>query len=178
MSYKNRIEGKLQQNNPREVWAGVRTITGMKNAGGSQEGTKERADELNLEAGPMSSPEGSHPLTTPPTIPATPAITIPIKVPTLWKTSCVVPVPKKGRPSAPKDFRPVALTSHVMKTFERMVLEHLRPLVRDCLDPLQFAYQTDIGVEDAIICLLHRAYTHLERPQSMVSRGVNGYKKL
>ena len=28
--YKNRIEGKLQQNNPREVWAGLRTITGMK----------------------------------------------------------------------------------------------------------------------------------------------------
>ncbi|KAK0134692.1 putative RNA-directed DNA polymerase from transposon BS [Merluccius polli] len=90
------------------------------------------------------------------------------KVPTLWKTSCVVPVPKKGRPSAPKDFRPVAPTSHVMKTFERMVLEHLRPLVRDCLDPLQLAYQTDIGV-DAIICLLSQSlHTHLERPQSMV----------
>ena len=271
--YKNRIEGKLQQNNPREVWAGLRTITGMKNAGGSQEGTKERADELNLffnrfdsptgarptppspsctthlsaipqdpgmaafapplpappslslpfhnskVAGPMSSPGISHSLITPPTIPVTPATTNPFintsyvrrqltrirtykargpddisprvlkicaeqlagvfthlfglslrlkKVPTLWKTSCVVPVPKKGRPSAPKDFRPVALTSHVMKIFERMVLEHLRPLVRDCLDPLQFAYQTNIGVEDAIICLLHRAYTHLERPQSMV----------
>ena len=55
-----------------------------------------------------------------------------------------------------------------MKTFERLVLNNLRPLVRDCLDPLQFAYQTDVGVEDAIICLLHRAYTHLERPQSMV----------
>ena len=167
----------------------------------------------------MSSPEGSHPLTTPPTTPVTTAITTPTintshvrrqltrirsnkargpddisprvlkiceeqlagvfthlfglslrlnKVPTLWKTSCVVPVPNKGRPNAPKDFRPVAQTSHVMKTFERIVLEHLSPLVRNCLNPLQFAYQTDIGVEDAIIYLLHRAYSHLERPQSMV----------
>ena len=37
------------------------------------------------------------------------------KVPTLWKTSIVVPVPKKSRPASPNDFRPVALTSHVMK---------------------------------------------------------------
>ena len=49
-----------------------------------------------------------------------------------------------------------------------MVLQHLRPLVRHCLDPLQFVYQTDINVEDAIIYLLHRANVHLERPQSMV----------
>ena len=32
---------------------------------------------------------------------------------------------------------------------------HLRPLVRPALDRLQFAYQECIGVEDAIIYLLH-----------------------
>ena len=36
------------------------------------------------------------------------------RVPTLWKTSCLIPVPKRGRPSELNDFRPVALTSHVM----------------------------------------------------------------
>ncbi|XP_051257592.1 uncharacterized protein LOC127364239 [Dicentrarchus labrax] len=30
-----------------------------------------------------------------------------------------------------------------MKTFKGLVLQHLRPLVCDCLDPLQFAYQAD-----------------------------------
>ena len=30
------------------------------------------------------------------------------RVPTLWKTSCIVPVPKKNRPSELNDFRPVA----------------------------------------------------------------------
>ena len=39
------------------------------------------------------------------------------RVPTLWKTSCIVPVPKT-QPSELNDFRPVALTSHLMKTLE------------------------------------------------------------
>lgn len=37
------------------------------------------------------------------------------KVPTLWKMTHVVPVLKKGHPTEPKDYSPVALTSHVMK---------------------------------------------------------------
>ncbi|CAM4731262.1 unnamed protein product [Leuciscus chuanchicus] len=50
------------------------------------------------------------------------------KVPQIWKTSCVVPVPKTSRPKDFGDYRPVALTSHLMKTLERLVLTHLRPL--------------------------------------------------
>ena len=44
--------------------------------------------------------------------------------PTLWETSIVVPVPKKSRPASPNDFRPVALTSHVMKSFEKNNQNH------------------------------------------------------
>ncbi|KAI3356635.1 hypothetical protein L3Q82_017826 [Scortum barcoo] len=75
----------------------------------------------------------------------------------LWKTSCLVPVPKKSRPSDPAEYRPVALTSHVMKVLERLVLAQLRPQVRKFLDPLQFAYQPHLGVDDAVIYLLQRA---------------------
>ncbi|KAI3354721.1 hypothetical protein L3Q82_004504 [Scortum barcoo] len=84
------------------------------------------------------------------------------KVPMLWKTSCLVPVPKKSRPSDPADYRPVALTSHVMKVLERLVLAQLRPRVRKFLDPLQFAYQPHLGVDDAVIYLLQRAHMHLD----------------
>ncbi|KAI3371529.1 hypothetical protein L3Q82_024120 [Scortum barcoo] len=80
----------------------------------------------------------------------------------LWKTSCLVPVPKKSRPSDPADYRPVALTSHVMKVLERLVLAQLRPQVRKFLDPLQFAYQPHLGVDDAVIYLLQRAHMHLD----------------
>ncbi|KAI3362097.1 hypothetical protein L3Q82_012422 [Scortum barcoo] len=62
----------------------------------------------------------------------------------------------------------MALKSHVMKSLERLVLRHLRTVVGPSLDPLQFAYQPQIGVEDAIIFLLHRAYTHLEEAGSTV----------
>lgn len=88
------------------------------------------------------------------------------RVPQLWKTSCVVPVPKTPHPKDLSSYRPVALTSHLMKTLERLVLVHLRPLVSPSLDPLQFAYQSGIGVDDAVIFLQHRALSHLEKPGS------------
>lgn len=90
------------------------------------------------------------------------------RVPVLWKTSCLVPVPKKGRPAALEDYRPVALTSHIMKVMERLVLAHLRPLVCPSQDPLQFAYQPHVGVDDAIIYLLQKAYSSLDRPNTSV----------
>ncbi|KAI4887226.1 hypothetical protein NFI96_028269, partial [Prochilodus magdalenae] len=63
------------------------------------------------------------------------------RVPVRWKTPCVVPVPKKKHPVELNDYRPVALNSHLMKTLERLMLGHMKPLVRAALDPLQFAYQ-------------------------------------
>ncbi|TWW80236.1 hypothetical protein D4764_01G0000510 [Takifugu flavidus] len=85
------------------------------------------------------------------------------RIPVLWKTSCLVPVPKKTHPVAPSDYRPIALTSHIMKVMERLVLSHLRPLVSPFQDLLQFAYQPKVGVDDAVIYLLQRAYSSLDR---------------
>nr|XP_023652428.1 uncharacterized protein LOC111835896 isoform X1 [Paramormyrops kingsleyae]XP_023652429.1 uncharacterized protein LOC111835896 isoform X1 [Paramormyrops kingsleyae] len=45
---------------------------------------------------------------------------------------------------APTDYRPVALTSHIMKTMERLILDQLCPMVRPHLDPLQFAYHASL----------------------------------
>ena len=50
---------------------------------------------------------------------------------------------------------------------ERLVLEQLRPMGRPHLDPLQFAYQPWIGVEDTIIYLLNRVFTHLDKPGAL-----------
>ncbi|TWW53320.1 hypothetical protein D4764_0013870 [Takifugu flavidus] len=65
-------------------------------------------------------------------------------------------------------YRPVALTSHLMKTLERLILAHLHPLVSSFMDSLQFAYQPSIGVDDAVIYLLHTSLTHLEKAGSTV----------
>ena len=64
------------------------------------------------------------------------------RVSILWKMSCFIPVLKRPRPGAFKDYRPVALTSHIMKTIEGLILEQLQHRVKPFLDPLQFAYQS------------------------------------
>ncbi|KAI3355951.1 hypothetical protein L3Q82_004498 [Scortum barcoo] len=45
---------------------------------------------------------------------------------------------------------------------------HLRPQTHHALDPLQFAYREKTGVEDAIIFLLHRSLSHLDRGSGAV----------
>jgi hypothetical protein len=90
------------------------------------------------------------------------------KVPSAWKSSCIVPVPKKTIVTCLNDLRPVALTSHVMKVFERLVLPTLRFQVSDFQDPLQFAYRARVGVDDALLFLVNTIYSHLEKSGSYV----------
>ncbi|KAK7907687.1 hypothetical protein WMY93_016299 [Mugilogobius chulae] len=48
-----------------------------------------------------------------------------------------------------------------MKTLERLVMRLMRPQVQNVGDPLQFAYHEKVGVEDAVLYLLHRALSYL-----------------
>ncbi|KAI4885338.1 hypothetical protein NFI96_001847 [Prochilodus magdalenae] len=188
--------------NMREVWSGMRTITGFRSSNNrGVEGSVDRANELNLffnrfdtassdlplpdssaawpqqptplhppppDSLPPSCDSPLHTSSPPPPVTSTVNLTADQRVPVMWKTSCIVPMPKTPRPSDIKDYRPVALTSHIMKTMERLVLEQLQPMVQPLLDPLQFAYQPRLGVEDAIIYLLNRVYAHLDKPASTV----------
>lgn len=90
-------------------------------------------------------------------------------IPSIWKSSIICPVAKKSNPSTNNDYRPVALTSLVMKSFEKLVMAQLRADVGAHLDPQQFAYQPHRGVDDAVHTLLHGAIAHLEKPKSHVS---------
>ena len=72
-------------------------------------------------------------------------------MPACFKTSTIIPVPKKPRTTGLNDFRPIALTSVVMKSFERLVLSHLKDITDPFLDPLQFAYRANRSVDDAVI---------------------------
>ncbi|XP_036073176.1 uncharacterized protein LOC118600210 [Oryzias melastigma] len=239
-TYKGKLEAKLQQNNMREVWSGMKTITGCGGRRRLCEGEKERANDLNIffnrfsfpsaqvnTTPPPASSKTTTPYSTPtpsqpplssstldqseakphlaPTLP--PSVTVTTcqvrrqlerinqrkapgpdgisprilrmcaaqlssvfqrlfnlslsleRVPVLWKTACLVPVPKKTVPSGPNDYRPVAITSHAAKVLERILLAHLGPLVKPSLDPLQFAYQPRLGVDDAVIYLLQLTHS-------------------
>ena len=65
------------------------------------------------------------------------------KVLLLWKTSCLLPVPKRSHPSSPNDYRPIALAFHVIKVLERLLLVHLNQQTSIFQDLLQFA----VGLE-------------------------------
>ena len=70
-------------------------------------------------------------------------------VPSIWKTSTICPVPKSRSPSELNDYRPAALTSVVMKCFERIVLQRLLTQTQHLLDPHQFAYKQNRSIDDA-----------------------------
>ncbi|CDQ73384.1 unnamed protein product [Oncorhynchus mykiss] len=79
-------------------------------------------------------------------------------VPTCFKRATIVPVPKKAKLN---DYRPVALTSVIMKCFVRLVKDHITSTLPDTLDPLQFAYRPNRSTDDATT--LHTALTHLDK---------------
>ena len=89
-------------------------------------------------------------------------------VPAAWKTTCIVPVPKRPVISSLNDLRPVALTSVVMKVCERVVLCKLDSLVKDYVDPFQFAYRRNRSTDDAVLYVLENICSHLEKAGSSV----------
>ncbi len=83
-------------------------------------------------------------------------------VPTSFKKSIIIPVPKNSKPSCLNDYRPVALTSTVMKVFERLLKKHICSSISATLDPLQFAYRPNRSTDDAISQVLHSSLTHID----------------
>ena len=80
----------------------------------------------------------------------------------------ICPVPKNNKQVALNDCRLVALTSIVMKCFERIILKRILSFTTSYHDPYQFAYKPNRSTDDATLTLLHHAYTHLEQPGSFV----------
>ncbi len=83
-------------------------------------------------------------------------------VPTSFKKSVIIPVPKNSKPSCLNDYRPVALTSTVMKVFERLLKKHICSSIPATLDPLQFACRPNRSTDDAISQVLHSFLTHID----------------
>uniref|UniRef100_A0A9J8BEH4 Reverse transcriptase domain-containing protein n=1 Tax=Cyprinus carpio carpio TaxID=630221 RepID=A0A9J8BEH4_CYPCA len=90
------------------------------------------------------------------------------EVPSCFKRSTIIPIPKKSKITGLNDYRPVALTSVVMKSFEKLVLAHLKDITGPLLDPLQFAYRANRSVDDAVNIGLHYVLQHLDRPGTYV----------
>ncbi len=88
-------------------------------------------------------------------------------VPDAWKKSVIVPLPKISCPVENNDYRPIALTSCVMKCFKRYMVSLLKTEVKPVLDPLQFAYRQGRGtVVDTINNITYAIVKHLENPKA------------
>ena len=56
-------------------------------------------------------------------------------IPSLWKTSTIIPVAKKPSPKEMNDYRPVALTSIAFKCAEKIIMRQLRAETAGQQDP-------------------------------------------
>ena len=78
------------------------------------------------------------------------------ELPTGWKDAVIIPIRKPGKdPSNPKNYRPIALTSHIGKIRERMITERLSFYMesRGILSPHQSGFRRGRGTMDPVLCL-------------------------
>ncbi|KAK1788810.1 hypothetical protein P4O66_002619 [Electrophorus voltai] len=87
---------------------------------------------------------------------------------TCFKTTTIAPVPKKPMVSCLIDYHPIALTSIIMKCFERLIMRHIKTQLPPFLDPLQFVYHSNRSTDEAISTTLHLALTHLDKKGTYV----------
>ena len=90
-------------------------------------------------------------------------------IPERWKTSSVIFIPKPGKPNyeQPKSFRPISLTSFLLKTLERIIDKRLRETVLTSF-PIhrnQHAYQNGRSTETALHCLISKIEDAYEKNQ-------------
>ena len=57
-------------------------------------------------------------------------------IPTCFKQTTMVPVPKNPKATCLNDYIPVAVTSIAMKCFERLVMAHINTIIPETLHPL------------------------------------------
>ena len=89
-------------------------------------------------------------------------------IPTCFKQTTIVPVPKNTKVTCLNYYRPIALTSVAMKCFERLVRAHINTIIPETIDPLQFAYCPNRSTDDAISIAPHNALSYLDKRNTYV----------
>ncbi|CDQ59754.1 unnamed protein product [Oncorhynchus mykiss] len=164
--YRDKVESQINGSDTRGMWQGLQSNTDYKKKTSPvMDHDVLLPDKLNNFFGRF---EGK---TVPTTWPATKPCGLSFTaansaVPTCFKRATIVPVPKKAKVTELNDYRPVALTSVIMKCFERLVKHHITFTLPDTLVPLQFAYRPNRSTDDAIT--LHTALTHLDKRNTYV----------
>jgi hypothetical protein len=99
-------------------------------------------------------------------------------MPTYFKQTTIVPVPKNTKVTCLNDYQPVSLTPIAMKVFERLAMAHINTILPDTLDPLQFAYCPNSSTDNVISIVLHTALSHLDKKNTYVRMLFIDYRSL
>src|SRR4029434_1191370 len=195
-AYRTKVESSYHGSDPRRMWSGLRAITDYKGRGCSEtQSSVLLPDELNAfyarfvkDSDPPAvelpdSLASDVPLaehcrhcfkkTNPHKAPGPDDIfnlLLSLSVlPTCFKRTTIVPVPKNTKVTCMSDYRPVALTSVIMvKCFERLVKSLIFSSLPPTLDPMQFSYQSNRSRDDAIALTMHTALSHLDKGNTYV----------
>lgn len=138
---KRRVEANFIMGDPAQVWKGLRIMTDFKN----KPSLVSSANQL----APVYTTVFNTSLAQ-------------AVVPSCFKQSVIIPVPKRRIPSCMNDYHPVALTSAVMKCFEKLIKNYISTSLPSSFDTLQFAHRANRSRDDAIPNLLHTTLTHLD----------------
>lgn len=76
--------------------------------------------------------------------------------PTIFKTAEITPVYKKGNPSDPQNYRPIAILHNLSKIFEKILLNRIFSFVNkyNVLCDCQFGFRPNFSTKDAVVSLL------------------------
>ena len=88
--------------------------------------------------------------------------------PSIWKTSCIIPIHKMGKPlDFPSSFRPIFLTSGVLKLFERIILSRLLFFLESnsILSPRQAGFRPGRSTLDQILYLSQSISNGFNKPR-------------
>ncbi|KAK3513377.1 hypothetical protein QTP70_014205 [Hemibagrus guttatus] len=163
-SYAKKLENQFSSNDPASVWKGLKDITNYKTPSPSTEANQQLAEDLNefycrFATSDLPKAEEKRIFNR--------SLEL-CEVPACFKRSTIIPIPKKPKMTGLNDYRPVALTSVVMKSFERLVLSYLKNITGPLLDPLQFASRANRSVDDAVNMGLHFILQHLDKSGTYV----------
>ena len=93
------------------------------------------------------------------------------EIPQMWRNAVIIPILKAGKsPAHLSSFRPISLTSCVMKLLERMVCERLNDLAEanQWFSHLQAGFRKSRGVEDQIVRLTQQISDGFERREKSI----------
>ena len=100
------------------------------------------------------------------------------KLPDLWKTATIVPVPKKHPPSSlENDIRPISLTPILAKVFEGIVLNWVDDVITPQIYERQFGGLAGTGTTAAFVEMVHTWCEATDKPDTFVRVLLIDYSK-